>query len=99
MTSTAGADGQIVADAGGGFDVLGSHLYTQQLSGATFSVQVTDEDGASTGASQGNFSVAATVASAQAVSSLDLSDDTTLVIAAGGTLTVTNASSSVRTPR
>ena len=57
VTSTASACGQIVADAGG-FDVRGSYLYTQQLSGVTFSVQVSDNDGASTGASQGNFSVA-----------------------------------------
>ena len=58
VTSTAGAYGKIVADPNGGFDVLGSYLYTQQLSGATFSVQVSDNDGSSTGASQGNFSVA-----------------------------------------
>ena len=57
VTSTAALYGQIVADAGG-FDVRGSYLYTQQLSGVTFSVQVSDNDGSSTGASQGNFSVA-----------------------------------------
>ena len=57
VTSTASGDGQIVAD-GGGFDVLGSHVYTQQLSDATFSVQVTDVGGSSTGASQSGFSVA-----------------------------------------
>jgi uncharacterized repeat protein (TIGR01451 family) len=57
VTATAGAGGQIVADAGG-FDVLGSYTYAQPLSGATFSVQVSDDDGASTGASQSGFSVA-----------------------------------------
>ena len=57
VTSTASGDGQIVAD-GGGFDVLGSHVYTQQVSGATFSVQVTDVGGSTTGASQSGFSVA-----------------------------------------
>ena len=90
MTSTAGAYGQIVADAGG-FDVLGSYLYTQQLSGATFSVQVTEQDGASTGASQGNFSVGNTVTSTVATSSLALANDASIIIAAGGSLTVTDA--------
>ena len=90
VTSTAGAYGQIVADAGG-FDVLGSYLYTQQLSGATFSVQVTEQDGASTGASQGNFSVGNTVTSTVATSSLALANDASIIIAAGGSLTVTDA--------
>jgi len=58
VTSTASGDGQIVADSGGGFDVLGSHLYTEQLGGATFSVQVTDEGGSNVGASDSSFSVA-----------------------------------------
>ncbi len=90
VTGTASAGGQIVADAGGGFNVLGAHDYTAALSGATFGVQVSDDDGSGTGASQSGFSVAAVVASAQAVSSLDLSAGTTLVIAAGGTLTAAN---------
>ena len=89
MTSTASANGQIVADAGG-FDVLGSYLYTQQLSGATFSVQVTEQDGATTGASQGNFSVGNTVTSTVATSSLALANDASIIIAAGGSLTVTD---------
>ena len=90
VTSTASAGGQIVADSGGGFDVLGTHDYTAALSGATFSVQVSDDDGSGTGASQSGFSVAAIIVSAQAVGSLDLSAGTTLVIAAGGTLAAGN---------
>ena len=91
VTSTATADGQIVANAGGGFDVLGSHDYTAALSGVSFRVEVSDQGGSSTGAGQVNFSVAAAITSAQTVSSLDLSDSTTLIIAAGGTLTVTDS--------
>ena len=89
VTATAGDGGQIVADANGGFNVLGSHNYTASLSGATFRVQVTDEDGSTTGASTTSFSVAAAVTSAQTASTLDLAGGATLVIAAGGTLTVT----------
>ena len=89
VTATAGDGGQIVADANGGFDVLGSHDYTASLSGATFRVQVTHEDGSTTGASTTSFSVAAAVTSAQTASTLDLAGGATLVIAAGGTLTVT----------
>ncbi len=61
VTSTPSADGQIVqhdlSDPSQGFDVLGSHLYVEELSGVTFSVQVTD--GVSTAsASTNTFSVA-----------------------------------------
>ncbi|MGA2620147.1 MAG: hypothetical protein ABSF26_21220 [Thermoguttaceae bacterium] len=59
VTSTAGSAGQIVADAKGGCDVLGSYTYVQALSNATFSVQVTDAGGQQASASQNNFSVAA----------------------------------------
>src|SRR5262249_24636205 len=58
LTATPGANGQIVANAGGGFDVQLSYTYTDELSGRTFSVQVTDVGGSSTGASTSNFSVA-----------------------------------------
>ena len=54
----AGAGGQIVADAGGGFDVQLSYTYAEAFSNQTFSVQVTAADGATTGASTSNFSVA-----------------------------------------
>ena len=57
-TGPAGAGGQIVADAGGGFDVQLSYAYAEAFSNQTFSVQVTDEGGAPTGASTNNFSVA-----------------------------------------
>ena len=39
------ANGQIVADPNGGFDVLGTHIYTLPLSGLTFSVVVGDAGG------------------------------------------------------
>ena len=45
------AGGQIVADAGGGFDVQLSYTYAEAFSNQTFSVQVTAVDGASTSAS------------------------------------------------
>ena len=54
----AGAGGQIVADPGGGFDVQLSYTYAEAFSNQTFGVQVTDEGGATTGASTNNFSVA-----------------------------------------
>jgi fibro-slime domain-containing protein len=45
LTSTASAYGQIVAHSGGGFDVELSYTYSQQLTGATFAVTVTDTYG------------------------------------------------------
>ena len=53
-----GAGGQIVADPNGGFDVQLSYTYAEALSNQTFSVQVTDVGGATTGASTNSFSVA-----------------------------------------
>jgi ELWxxDGT repeat protein len=41
----------VVVDSSGGFDVLGSHTYTQILNGAAFTVQVADVQGATTSAS------------------------------------------------
>src|SRR5262249_41743915 len=38
----------IVANVSGGFDVYGSHTYSQILNGGTLTVQVTDDGGAST---------------------------------------------------
>jgi hypothetical protein len=58
LTSTASANGQIVANAGGGFDVRLSYAYAEELSGKTFSVQVNDVGGATTSASTSTFSVA-----------------------------------------
>ncbi len=49
----------IVADPDGGFDVLGSHTYAQIVNAGTFSVQVSDFGGSSTGASDSNFQVQA----------------------------------------
>ena len=49
-------DGQIVVNASGGFDVLGSHTYADAFSNRTFSVQVVD-DSVSVGASVSTFSV------------------------------------------
>ena len=42
LTSTASADGQIVADGSGGFNVNLSHTYLEELSAQTFSVTVYD---------------------------------------------------------
>jgi hypothetical protein len=50
---------QVVAHSGGGFDVLGSHIYSEEVSGGTFTVQVRDTGGASAiSASNTTFSVA-----------------------------------------
>ncbi|HEY4309282.1 MAG TPA: proprotein convertase P-domain-containing protein [Pirellulales bacterium] len=57
LTSTAGANGQIVANVNGGFDVQLSYTYGQVLTGQTFSVTVTDQGGRSATASAGGFSV------------------------------------------
>jgi phospholipase C len=45
VTSAATAAGHVVPDAAGGFDVLGSHLYTEELLAATFGVTVVDNSG------------------------------------------------------
>ena len=57
VTSTPSAAGKIIAN-GGGFDVLGSHTYSEELSNATFSIAVTDAGGATSSASTAAFSVA-----------------------------------------
>jgi hypothetical protein len=57
LTSTPGASGEIVANAAGGFDVQLSHIYSEELSGQTFAVQVTDSGSATCGASTGSFNV------------------------------------------
>jgi hypothetical protein len=46
----------VLADPAGGFDVLGSHAYTQSTSNNTFDIQVTDDGGAVANASA-SFSV------------------------------------------
>ena len=43
LTSTPSANGQVVANIGGGFDVVLCYMYTKALSGQTFSVQVVDQ--------------------------------------------------------
>jgi hypothetical protein len=43
-----GANVSVVAHTGGGFDVIGSHSYAEELTGATFTVLVTDKGGATT---------------------------------------------------
>src|SRR5205085_1291914 len=58
LTSTANADKvRVVLNGGGGFDVQLAYTYAEELSGATFSVTVTDHS-ASTSQSKSNFSVA-----------------------------------------
>src|SRR5262249_47432693 len=69
LTGTASANGQIVANSGGGFDVKLSYTYAEQLSNKTFSVQVNDAGGATTSASTSNFSVADPPVAATAVNS------------------------------
>jgi hypothetical protein len=56
-TPPPGAGGKIVANSAGGFDVLLSYTYAEELTAATFAVAVTDHD-ASTGQSIDNFNVA-----------------------------------------
>src|SRR5439155_683536 len=46
----------VAASSSGGFDVLGSHTYEEELSGATFSVSVTDHNAGTSGS--GSLSVA-----------------------------------------
>lgn len=58
VTSTASPAGQIVPDpSGSGFDVIGSHTYTQMINPGTFEVRVTDAGGALTQASDNQFQV------------------------------------------
>jgi hypothetical protein len=47
----------VMADPSGGFDVLGAHAYYQPFRQGTFSVQVTDDGGASLSASNSRFGV------------------------------------------
>jgi hypothetical protein len=58
-TSNNSGDGtgnvSVVANSAGGFNVIGSHTYTQILKSGTFTVQVSDGGGASTSASDSNF--------------------------------------------
>jgi hypothetical protein len=49
---------QVVNHTGGGFDVIGSHTYAEELSGVTFSVSVSDSDTAPAAASDATFGVA-----------------------------------------
>src|SRR5581483_6563559 len=59
LTSAPSAAGQIVAHTGGGFDVQLSYTYAEEMSGKTFSVQVTGPGGVPTiSASTNTFRVA-----------------------------------------
>jgi N-acetylneuraminic acid mutarotase len=57
VSSTAGAAGQVVANSGGGFDVLGSHTYLEEFTNQTFQVAVSDQGGATVSASSNRFNV------------------------------------------
>jgi sugar lactone lactonase YvrE len=57
LNGSPSAQGQIVANPAGGFDVRLSYTYAEELSNRTFSVQVNDVGGASTSASMSTFSV------------------------------------------
>jgi hypothetical protein len=58
LTSTASANGQIVAHSGGGYDVQLSYTYGEELSGRTFSVSVSAVNGEATSATTASFTVA-----------------------------------------
>ena len=58
LTATPGGNGQIVANAQGGFDVQLSYTYAEELSGRTFSVALSGVNGDSLRAAVSNFSVA-----------------------------------------
>jgi CSLREA domain-containing protein len=58
LTSTPGANGQIVANSAGGCDVQLSYAYAEELANGTFAVTVLDAGGASTGQSTATFPVA-----------------------------------------
>lgn len=58
LNSTPTANGRIIADPGGGFDVQISHVYLKTLANATFTVQVNGPNGQSTSISTNTFSVA-----------------------------------------
>jgi uncharacterized repeat protein (TIGR01451 family) len=99
VTGTAGPDGQVAANPDGGFDVLGSHLYTQILANATFGVQVADAHGAATGASRNDFNVAdiliagantLTMNADQTARSADISGGGQLNVGPGAGLTVSD---------
>jgi hypothetical protein len=51
-------DVQVVAHAGGGFDVVGSHTYAEEATGLTFTVSVTDAGGAGPVSASATFNVA-----------------------------------------
>src|SRR6202011_5370548 len=57
LTSTASANGQIVAHGDGTFDVQLSHTYAEELTSQTFSVVVSDHNSQASG-STSTFSVA-----------------------------------------
>ena len=58
LTSTANANGRIIADPNGGFDVQISHVYLKVIAGGTFSVQVNGPGGQTTRINTDTFSVA-----------------------------------------
>src|SRR5262249_15211688 len=66
-SSAVSANVAVVASASGGFDVVGSHTYAEALSGKTFSVSVSDPDGAGTSASTNTLSVIDAVLTAGAL--------------------------------
>jgi hypothetical protein len=57
-SSATSSNVSVVASSGGGFNVIGSHTYAEELSAATFSVSVAHQGGFFTGLSTSAFSVA-----------------------------------------
>ncbi len=86
LTSTPSANGQIVADANGGFDVQLSYTYAEALTNATFGVTVNDVGGSTTSASTSTFNVAQ-AASLTTVSDSGGTYDGTTVFAATDSVT------------
>jgi Concanavalin A-like lectin/glucanases superfamily/Dockerin type I domain len=86
LTSTPGANGQIVANASGGFDVQLSYNYPTGLSHQVFSVLVTGPNGLTVGASTSTFSVAWLASQFSPEVALDATNRATVGTIGGGAM-------------
>ena len=86
LTSAPSANGQIVPDGSGGYDVQLSYTYAEVLTNVIFSLTVTAADGALTGASMNTFSVTLTPVQATPQIHLDATDASTVETVPGGAL-------------
>ena len=98
------ANGGIVANLGGGFDVIGNHTYIEEFTGHTFTVDVSDSDGSTATASNTSFNVSdpavALNASVITVPAINEGQSTGLVVVAtftdpGGVEAVSNYSAMI----